>query len=98
MTDTQQSNETTKSPIKAEPKEVKTATKTSEKPAKPIAAKKANKEEMMQKHQQMIQFIQNMLGNMENDMKRIKLTLNQLTKFDPENPESVEYKDAEQMM
>ncbi len=66
--------------------------------AKPAAPKKANKEEMMQKHQQMIQFIQNLLGNMENDMKRIRLALNQLAKFDPENPESMEFKDAEKTM
>jgi len=86
-----------KTVAKAEPK----ATKPAAKPAAPVKAatpKKVNKEEMMQKHQQMVQFVQNMLGNMENDMKRIKLTLNQLAKFDPENPESVEHKDAEQMM
>lgn len=77
---------------KAETKEVKPAAKTT----KTAAPKKANKEEMMLKHQQMVQFVQNMLGNMENDMKRIKLTLNQLAKFDPENPESVENKDVEQ--
>jgi hypothetical protein len=92
-----------KTTAKAESKAVKptTADKPVAKataPAKPVAAKKVNKEEMMQKHQQMVQFVQNMLGNMENDMKRIKLTLNQLAKFDPENPESVEHKDAEQMM
>lgn len=77
---------------KAETKEVKPVAKTT----KPAAPKKANKDEMLQKHQQMVQFIQNMLVNMENDMKRIKLTLNQLAKFDPENPESVENKDIEQ--
>jgi hypothetical protein len=26
---------------------------------------------------------------MENDLKRVKIVLNQLTKFDPENPESL---------
>lgn len=77
----------TKTAAKAEPKATKPAT-----PAKAAAPKKVNKEEMMQKHQQMVQFVQNMLGNMENDMKRIKLALNQLAKFDPENPESVEIK------
>lgn len=74
-----------KTAAKAEPKVTKPA-------AKAAAPKKVNKEEMMQKHQQMVQFVQNMLGNMENDMKRIRLTLNQLAKFDPENPESVEHK------
>ena len=76
---------------KTEVKEVKPAAKAvTEKPATP---KKVNKDEMMAKHQQMVQFVQNMLGNMENDMKRIRLTLNQLAKFDPENPESVEIKE-----
>jgi len=70
--------------------------KTTKPTAKTTATKKVNKDEMLQKHQQMVQFVQNMLGNMENDMKRIKLTLNQLAKFDPENPESVENKDVEQ--
>ena len=100
----------TKTAAKTEPKAVKPAaakavapTKpaTADKPATPTKAaapKKVNKDEMMQKHQQMVQFVQNMLGNMENEMKRIRLTLNQLAKFDPENPESVEHKDAEQTM
>ena len=78
-----------KAAAKAEPKATKPTAKTT-------ATKKVNKDEMLQKHQQMVQFVQNMLGNMENDMKRIKLTLNQLAKFDPENPESVENKDVEQ--
>lgn len=80
--------------------EVKTTPKAETKANKPTtkvaAPKKVNKEEMMQKHQQMVQFIQNMLGNMESDMKRIKLTLNQLSKFDPENPESIESKEVEE--
>ena len=100
----------TKTAAKAEPKAVKSTTadkpvaaKAEPKTVKPVAAKaaapkKVNKDEMMQKHQQMVQFIQNLLGNMENDMKRIRLALNQLAKFDPENPESVEHKDAEQSM
>ena len=96
----------TKTAAKAEPKAVKPVAKAAPvkpaTPAKPVAPvkaaapKKVNKDEMMQKHQQMVQFVQNLLGNMENDMKRIRLTLNQLSKFDPENPESVEYKDSEQ--
>ncbi|MEI8008844.1 MAG: hypothetical protein WCI00_05660 [bacterium] len=92
-----------KAVVKAEPKAIKSST--ADKPvatkatsAKVAAPKKVNKEEMMQKHQQMVQFIQNLLGSMENDMKRIKLALNQLAKFDPEDPESVEHKDAEQTM
>ena len=93
----------TKAVVKAEPKAVKpsttekpTTTKVAT-PAKATAPKKVNKDEMMQKYQQMIQFVQNILGNMESDMKRIRLALNQLAKFDPENPESLEHKDAEQI-
>ena len=82
---------------KAEPKTIKSIG-TKNTPTKITPTKKVNKDEMMQKHQQMVQFIQNLLGNMENDMKRIKLALNQLAKFDPEDPESVEHKDAEQTM
>lgn len=92
----------TKTAAKAEPKATKPVAKATvtkaETPAKPVApvkvtaAKKVNKDEMMAKHQQMVQFVQNMLGNMENDMKRMRLTLNQLAKFDPENPDSVEIK------
>jgi hypothetical protein len=74
----------------------KAETKATKSTAKTTATKKVNKDEMLQKHQQMVQFVQNMLGNMESDMKRIKLTLNQLSKFDPENPESVENKEVEQ--
>jgi len=88
----------TKTAAKAEPKVSKPTTKTAEaaKPTKAATPKKVNKDEMMQKHQQMVQFVQNILGNMENDMKRIKLALNQLAKFDPENPESIEIKETEQ--
>jgi hypothetical protein len=83
--------------------ETKTAAKAEPKAVKPVAVKattpkKVNKDEMVQKHQQMVQFVQNLLGSMESDMKRIKLALNQLAKFDPEDPESVEHKDAEQTM
>lgn len=82
-----------KTTAKVEPKATKPATKAEPKTVKPATTKKVNKDEMMQKHQHMVQFVQNMLGNMENDMKRIKLTLNQLAKFDPENPDSIEIKE-----
>jgi len=88
--------ETEKTATKAEPKTTKTTSPS--KPAVPTkvaTAKKVNKEEIMQKHHQMVQFVQNMLENMESDMKRMRLTLHQLSKFDPENPESVEHKEAE---
>ncbi len=96
MTETEKSSTASKTAAKAEPKAVKPATKTAT--TKTAAPKKVNKDEMMQKHQQMVQFIQNLMGTMENDMKRIKLALNQLAKFDPEDPESIEYKEAEKTM
>ena len=102
MTETQKSSTAGKTAGKAEPKAAKPVAKVATvKPVAPVKAaapKKVNKDEIMQKHQQMVQFVQNLLGNMENDMKRIRLTLNQLAKFDPEDPESVEHKDAEQSM
>jgi len=59
--------------------EKKTATKP--------AAKKIPKEEIMQKHAQMVWFIQNVVGTIESELKRMKLILAQLAKFDPENPD-----------
>ena len=50
---------------------------------------KTSKDDLMKKHEQMVQFVQNVLWEMENDLKRVKIVLNQLTKFDPENPESL---------
>lgn len=85
----------TKTVAKAEPKAVKPIAEKAT-PVKAAAPKKANKEEMMLKHQQMVQFVQNLLENMEGEMKRIRLALNQLAKFDPENPESIEFKDVGQ--
>ena len=105
MTETQKSSTAGKTTAKTEAKTSKPVAKvTATKPATPVKAtkvatpKKANKDEIMQKHQQMVQFVQNLLGNMENDMKRIKLALNQLAKFDPDNAESLEHKDAGQSM
>lgn len=54
------------------------------------AAKKVDKEELMKKHQQMVQFIQNVLSEMESNIKRMYMILNQLAKRDPENAESLE--------
>jgi hypothetical protein len=71
---------------KAKPAAVKAA-----KPAtKAPAAKKVDKEELMKKHQQMVQFIQNVLSEMESNIKRMYMILNQLAKRDPENAESLE--------
>jgi hypothetical protein len=62
-----------------EPKTVKAA-------AKPAAKKVAN-DELMQKYAQLVQFIQNVVGDIETNLKRMKLVLAQLAKFDPEKPE-----------
>lgn len=79
---------TTETPVAEEEKEVK-------KPAK----SKTPEEELLEKHHQMVQFVVNTMGNVENDLKRIKLVLNQLVKFDPKNPESLEAtKDTEEAM
>ncbi len=52
-------------------------------------APKTTKDDLMKKHAQMIQFVQNVLWEMENDFKRVKIVLNQLSKFDPENSDSL---------
>jgi hypothetical protein len=70
-------------PKAATPKVAKPATKAP-------AAKKVDKEELMKKHQQMVQFVQNVLSEMESDIKRMHMILNQLAKFDPEKPETLE--------
>ncbi|MBQ9553759.1 hypothetical protein IJU97_02045 [bacterium] len=44
---------------------------------------------LMKNYQQLLQFAQNSLANAEMQLKRVKLTLEQLTSFDPENPESL---------
>jgi cysteinyl-tRNA synthetase len=46
-------------------------------------------EELMKNYQQLLQFAQNSLANAEMQLKRVKLTLEQLASFDPENPESL---------
>lgn len=66
---------------------------------KPAAKSKTPEEELLEKHNQMVQFVINTMGNVENDLKRIKLVLNQLAKFDPKDPKSLEAtKDAEKAM
>lgn len=48
--------------------------------------------EVLEKHQQMLEFIKNTLGTIENDIKRIKLVIAKLSQFDPTNPESLNEK------
>ena len=77
-----------------------TKTKTQEAPEaktpatkKPVAAKaatkKVSKDEMMEKYGRMVEFVKNLVGEIENDLKRMHIILNQLAKFNPENPETV---------
>ncbi len=60
------------------------------KATKPVAPKWLSKTELIEKYQKMIQFLQNTIGDMETDMKRLKLILNQLSKFDPEDANSLQ--------
>ncbi len=62
--------------------ETKTETKTKK------TTTKTTKDEMMEKYLQMLQFVQNTVGNIENDLKRTSIVLNQLSKFNPEDPET----------
>lgn len=64
--------------------------KTSTKAVKPTTPKWLSKTELIEKYQKMIQFLQNTIGDMETDMKRLKLILNQLAKFDPEDINSLQ--------
>lgn len=49
---------------------------------------KISKEDLMEKHTQTVQFLQNMVSNIETDLKRVHLALSQLAKFDLEHPET----------
>jgi len=64
--------------------------KPSTKAIKPTVSKWLNKTELIEKYQKMVQFLQNTIGDMETDMKRLKLILNQLSKFDPEDTNSLQ--------
>lgn len=61
--------------------------KTKEKSSTP---KTISKVELLEKYQKMIQFLQNTVSSMETDIKRLKLILNQLSKFDPEDTNSLQ--------
>lgn len=51
--------------------------------------------ELLEKHEHMLQFMNNMLDNMEMDIKRVKLVVKQLMKFNPENPKSLDVNTSE---
>lgn len=57
---------------------------------KKTTTKKVNNNELVEKHNQMIQFIKNTISWIDTDLKRIKLVLNKLNKFDPQDPKSLE--------
>ena len=50
--------------------------------------------ELIEKHNQMINFVKNTISTIETDLKRIKLVLNKLTKFDPNDPTSLDDKEV----
>ena len=52
-------------------------------------AKTKTNEALMKNYQQLLQFAQNAVITAELQLKRAKLTLDQLSSFDPENPESL---------
>jgi len=44
----------------------------------------------------MVQFVKNTISGIETDLKRIKIILNKLSKFDPKDPESLNDKELEE--
>jgi len=56
---------------------------------------KMTNDELVEKHNQMIQFVKNTISGIETDLKRVKIVLNKLSKFDPKNPESLSDRELE---
>jgi hypothetical protein len=56
---------------------------------------KMTNDELVEKHNQMVQFVKNTISGIETDLKRVKIVLNKLSKFDPKNPESLSDKELE---
>lgn len=54
-----------------------------------MAKTKKNNEELMKNYHQLLQFTQNALTAAELQLKRVKITLNQLSAFDPEDPDAL---------
>lgn len=54
----------------------------------------AQNSELIEKHNQMINFVKNTISTIEVDLKRMKLVLNKLTKFDPNDPTSLDDKEV----
>lgn len=78
----------TKEPAAKETKAVEPKAETKAEPKAKKVTPKTSKNEVMEKYLQMVQFVQNTVGNIENDLKRVSIVLNQLGKFNPENPET----------
>ncbi len=51
-------------------------------------------ENVVQKHNQMVQFVKNTISTIETDLKRMKLVLNKLSNFDPNDPASLDDKEV----
>ncbi len=56
---------------------------------------KSSATELIEKHNQMIQFIKNTLSGIDTDLKRVKIVLNKLVKFDPNDAKSLNDKEIE---
>ncbi|MDD3262928.1 MAG: hypothetical protein PHR61_03700 [Candidatus Absconditabacteria bacterium] len=78
----------TKEPTAKETKAVEPKAETKAEPKAKKTTPKTSKNEVMEKYLQMVQFVQNTVGNIENDLKRVSIVLNQLGKFNLENPET----------
>jgi len=54
--------------------------------------------ELIEKHEQMINFVKNTISAIEVDLKRMKLVLNKLSKFDPNDPTSLDDQEVSQAL
>lgn len=59
---------------------------------------KTTNDELVEKHNQMVQFVKNTISGMETEFKRAKIVLNKLSKFDPNDPKSLDDKELEETM
>jgi len=57
---------------------------------------KVSNDELMEKHTQMVQFVKNTISGIETDLKRIKIILNKLSKFDPKDSASLNDKELDE--
>ena len=64
------------------------------KATKAASTQKSTNDEVMEKHNQMIQFVKNTISTIETDLKRIKVVLNKLSNFNPTDPKSLDDKEV----